>query len=43
MSNYYFLFQGGRSLEDFIKYIAEHSTNELKSFDRKGNAKKEEL
>lgn len=29
-------YEGGRELEDFIKYIAKHSTNELKGFDRKG-------
>lgn len=38
-----YLFQGGRALEDFVKYIAEHATSELKSYDRKGNAKKEDL
>jgi protein disulfide isomerase family A protein 3 len=34
---------GGRELDDFVKYIAEHATDELKSLDRKGNPKKEEL
>ncbi|XP_049882601.1 protein disulfide-isomerase A3 [Pectinophora gossypiella] len=36
-------YNGGRALEDFIKYIAEHASTELKGWDRKGNAKKEEL
>jgi hypothetical protein len=35
--------QGGREIDDFIKYIAKHATNELKGYDRKGKAKKEEL
>lgn len=29
-------YEGGRDLEDFIKYIAKHATEELKGFDRKG-------
>ncbi|KOC68190.1 Protein disulfide-isomerase A3 [Habropoda laboriosa] len=29
-------YEGGRKLDDFIKYIAKHATNELKGFDRKG-------
>lgn len=33
-------YEGGRELEDFIKYIAKHATNELKGFDRKGKAVK---
>lgn len=33
-------YEGGRELEDFIKYIAKHSTNELKGYDRKGKAVK---
>jgi protein disulfide isomerase family A protein 3 len=37
------LFQGGREVDDFIKYIAKHATNELKGWDRKGKPKKEEL
>ncbi|GLV37667.1 Endoplasmic reticulum p60 [Carabus blaptoides fortunei] len=36
-------YEGGRDVEDFIKYVAKHATNELKAFDRKGNAKKTEL
>jgi len=33
----------GREVDDFIKYIAKHATNELKSFDRSGKPKKTEL
>lgn len=29
-------YEGGRELDDFIKYIAKHATNELESYDRKG-------
>merc|ERR1719460_2042553 len=29
-------YNGGREKDDFIKYIAEHSTEELKGLDRKG-------
>jgi len=36
-------YNGGRELDDFVKYIAKEATNELKGFDRKGKAKKEEL
>ncbi|RZF44763.1 hypothetical protein LSTR_LSTR000715 [Laodelphax striatellus] len=36
-------YEGGRELDDFVKYIAKHATNELKGYDRKGKAKKEEL
>ncbi|KAF7992563.1 hypothetical protein HCN44_004907 [Aphidius gifuensis] len=38
-------YEGGRELDDFVKYIAKHSSDGLKNFDRKGNAKvaKEEL
>lgn len=36
-------YEGGRDVEDFIKYIAKQATNELKGYDRKGKAKKEEL
>ena len=36
-------YQGGRELDDFIKYIAEKATDELTKYDRKGNAKKSEL
>ena len=37
------LLQGGREVDDFIKYIEKHATNELKGWDRKGKPKKEEL
>lgn len=33
-------YEGGRELDDFIKYIAKHATNELKGFDRKGKSVK---
>lgn len=33
----------GRELEDFIKYIAKHATDELEGFDRAGKPKKTEL
>lgn len=33
----------GREVNDFIKYIAKHATNELKGYDRSGKAKKTEL
>lgn len=36
-------YDGGRELDDFLKYIAKHSTSELKAYDRKGNPKKTEL
>lgn len=36
-------YNGGRDIDAFIKYIAEHATNELKGYDRKGKAKKSEL
>merc|ERR1712038_9806 len=36
-------YNGGREVDDFVKYIAKHATNELNGFDRKGNAKKSEL
>lgn len=32
-------YDGGRDLNDFIKYIAKHATNELKNYDRSGNKK----
>lgn len=32
-------YEGGRELEDFIKYIASHATNELKGYDRSGKPK----
>ena len=37
------LFQGGRELDDFTKYIAKEATAELKGWDRKGKARKVEL
>ena len=36
-------YNGGRELDDFVKFIAEKSTNELKGYNRKGKAKKTEL
>jgi len=36
-------YNGGRELDDFIKFVAEKATNELKGYTRKGKAKKEEL
>ncbi|XP_055389604.1 protein disulfide-isomerase A3 [Condylostylus longicornis] len=36
-------YRGGREVDDFIKFIAKHATNELKGFDRDGKAKKTEL
>ena len=36
-------YNGGREVDDFVKYIAEKATKELNGFDRKGNAKKTEL
>lgn len=36
-------YEGGREVDDFVSYIAQHATNELKGWDRKGNAKKVEL
>ncbi|KAF0287538.1 Protein disulfide-isomerase A3 [Amphibalanus amphitrite] len=35
--------QGGRELDDFIKYLAKHASSELKGWDRAGKAKKTEL
>lgn len=35
--------QGGREVDDFVKYIAKHSTEELKGYDRSGKARKTEL
>lgn len=32
-------YDGGREVDDFVKYIAKHATNELKGYDRKGNTK----
>lgn len=36
-------YEGGREVDDFVKYIAKQATNELKGFDRSGNPKKDEL
>jgi len=36
-------YEGGRDVNDFIKYIAKHATNELKGYDRSGSEKKTEL
>ncbi|CAH3950753.1 unnamed protein product [Pieris brassicae] len=36
-------YNGGRAIEDFLKYISEQATNELNGWDRKGNVKKDEL
>ncbi|XP_012265942.1 protein disulfide-isomerase A3 [Athalia rosae] len=33
-------YDGGREVDDFIKYIAKQATNELKGYDRKGKAKR---
>lgn len=41
--SYFIPLQGGRELDDFIKYIAKEATTELKGWDRKGKAKKTEL
>ncbi|XP_055330013.1 protein disulfide-isomerase A3-like [Paramacrobiotus metropolitanus] len=36
-------YNGGREVDDFIKYLAKESTNPLKGFDRTGKPKKTEL
>ena len=36
-------YNGGRELDDFVKYISEKATDELKGWDRKGKEKKTEL
>jgi len=36
-------YNGGRELDDFVKYIAEHASDELKGWSRKGKEKKVEL
>ena len=38
-----FNFQGGREVDDFLKYLAKESTDGLKGYDRKGKKKKSEL
>merc|ERR1712203_1237263 len=35
--------QGGREVDDFVKFISKKAVKELNSFDRKGKAKKGEL
>ena len=36
-------YNGGREVDDFIKYIAKEASSELKGWDRKGKEKKTEL
>lgn len=36
-------YQGGRELDDFIKFISKKAVKELNKYDRKGNEKKTEL
>jgi len=36
-------YQGGREVDDFVKFISKKAVKELKSFDRKGKEKKTEL
>ncbi|XP_030560456.1 protein disulfide-isomerase A3 [Drosophila novamexicana] len=36
-------YNGGREIDDFIKYIAKEATTELKGYDRSGKPKKTEL
>jgi len=36
-------YNGGRELDDFVKYIAQHATDQLKGWDRKGKETKTEL
>lgn len=36
-------YNGGRELDDFVKYIAENASDELKGYTRKGKEKKVEL
>jgi hypothetical protein len=33
-------YEGGREIDDFVKYISKHATEELRGFDRSGNPKK---
>lgn len=35
-------YDGGRELDDFVKYISKHATKELKGWDRSGSEKKKE-
>jgi protein disulfide isomerase family A protein 3 len=34
-------YDGGREVDDFIKYIAKHSTNSLSGFTKEGKVKKQ--
>jgi protein disulfide isomerase family A protein 3 len=36
-------YEGGREVDDFVNYIAEHATDELAGWDRKGKVKKQDL
>lgn len=36
-------YEGGREVDDFVKYLAKHASSELKGYDRAGKAKKTEL
>lgn len=36
-------YEGGREVDDFLKYIAKQATNELKGWDRSAKSKKSEL
>jgi len=36
-------YEGGRDVQDFVKYIAKHASTELKGFSRDGSVKKAEL
>lgn len=36
-------YQGGREVDEFVKFISKKATEELKKYDRKGNEKKTEL
>merc|ERR1711970_790339 len=36
-------YNGGRELDDFVKYISENASDELKGYTRKGKEKKSEL
>ena len=36
-------YQGGREVDDFVKFISKKAVNELKGFDRNGKEKKTEL
>ena len=35
--------QGGREVDDFVKYLAREATDGLKGWDRKGKVRKQEL